>query len=183
MKAIFLIIVVSVTAIVSIVTIVNREERKAEVSSPEPKASIAPHLESLDAELVVASYVKAAQDNNEKVLLGHIADLDTLPHRQRKNDLQPTPEASIEDNRVGRRLLDLVDEVGHDLLAKETPEYIRRLRLVVARMESKCSTPSNCRVRVFYEKFANREIVHDYIVYQIDGIGWKIVSVLPALEY
>jgi hypothetical protein len=183
MKAIFLIIVVSVTAIVSIVTIVNREEREAEVSSPEPKASITPDLGSRDAEMVVTLYIKAAQENNEKALLGYIADLDTLPHRQRNNDPQPSPEADVEDIRVGRRLLDLVDEVGHDLLPKDEPQYIRNLGLVVEKIESKCSTPIKCRVRAFFERFENREIVHDFIVYQIDGIGWKIVSVLPATEW
>ena len=55
------------------------------------------------------------------------------------------------------------------------------MRLVVEKMESKCKTPSNCRVRVFFEKFENREIVHDYIVYHINGTEWKIVSVLSAL--
>lgn len=180
MKAIFVILIISVTIAVSIATIVKREAQEPDRSYPEAKSSATPDLESRDAELVVAAYIKAAQENNEKVLLGYIADLATLPHRQRKKDPQPTPETSVEGNRAGHNM-GIIDEVGHDLLPKEEPEYIRILRLVVEKMESKCKTPSNCRVRVFFEKFENREIVHDYIVYHINGTEWKIVSVLSAL--
>lgn len=181
MKSLFIIFVVSLAGTFSIATLVNREEQSAKAFYPEPKASITPDLESRAAEMVVGLYIKAAQDNNEKALLGYIADLDTLPHRQPQKDPELSREPNVEDERVGRRLLDIVDEVGHDLLSKDEPKYIRNLGLVVARFESKCSTPTKCRVRAFFERFENREIVHDYIVYQIDGIEWKIVSVLPAI--
>lgn len=187
-----MILLISVIALISVVTIVKREAQEPDRSYPEAKSSATPDLSSRDAELVVAAYIKAAQENNEKALLGYIADLATLPHRQRKKkNPQSTPELDPEDKRAEQetripragRNTGIIDEVGNDLLPKEEPEYIRNLRLVVEKMESKCSTPSNCRVRVFFAKFENREIVHDYVVYHIDEIGWRIVSVLPALDW
>lgn len=182
MKAIFLILAVSITAIVFIVSTTVPEGRVVNGFEPESKSSSVQHPESQDAELVVAAYIKAAQNNDQNALLGYVADLDTLPHRQRQKDLQSTPEANLENGRAGSRL-GIIDEVGHDALVNDEPEYIRNLGLIVERMESQCSTVGNCRVRVFFAKFENREIVHDYVVYHIDEIGWRLVSVLPALDW
>lgn len=182
MKAIFLIVAVSMAAIVFIMSTVVPDGRVVNGFEPEPKSLSVEHPESQDAELVVSAYIKAAQDDNEIAIFRYIADLETLPHRQRREDSQPQPEANFDNKRAGKRL-GVIDEIGHEALFKEDPEYIRNLRLQVERMESKCKPPGNCRVRVFFENFENREIVRDYIVYQIDGIGWRIVSVLSAIDW
>lgn len=182
MKSLFLIVAVSITAIVFIMANAVPDGRVVNGFEPEPKSSSVQHPESQDAELVVAAYIKAAQGNYETAMLCFIADLETLPHRQPREDSQPQPEANFDNKRAGKRL-GVIDEIGHEALFKEDPEYIRNLRLQVERMESKCKPPGNCRVRVFFENFENREIVRDYIVYQIDGIGWRIVSVLSAIDW
>lgn len=177
-KSLIIPLVVFGVAVFSVAAIVDREERRVETNYPEVEVTPTPESPAVGAEAAVAGYIRAAHDNNEKALLGYIADLATLPHRQPGYHSEPMPHTTGPDNSsikiVGTDEA-LLDELGHQLLPRD--EIVLLRDEFVDRMESKCSSQSRCQVRVFFKD----GVAHDFIVYYIRDDGWKIVSVLSSL--